>query len=211
MKPILTTVLTAIAMSWGPVLCQSQDFSADVVYVAPGKDATSKQPATPYHDPSKLYVSKSKMRLETRGLSETILLVNTEDHSTVALFPQKKEFQPLGAAPSEYFHAEDAENACPDWQAVSERKIDCEKVGHESVDGRDAVKYRNKAATPASPLAAVWIDAKLNFVVRWESSQAAAELHNIKPAEAHNAAMFEVPDDYEQLRPKKKAAKGPAK
>ena len=211
MKPILTTVLTALAMSWGPALCHSQEFSDDVIYVAPSKGATSKHLAAPIHEPSKLFVSKSKMRLETRGMSETILLVNPEEHSTVALFPQKKEFQPLASAPSEYFHAQDAENACPDWQAVSERKIDCEKVSHEPVDGRDTVKYRNKAATPASPLSTVWIDPKLNFVIKWESAEAAAELRNIKEEEKQEASLFEIPQDYEQLRPKKKGPKGPGK
>src|SRR5258706_12636252 len=112
MKRKVSSVLAAIALSCIPAVCRSQDFSADVVYVAPGKAAApaGKTPASP-HQPSKLYVSKNKMRLETRGLTGTILLVNSEDHTTVALFPDQKAYQPLVSAPSEYFHVEDAGNA----------------------------------------------------------------------------------------------------
>src|SRR4030081_1934855 len=100
MKRKTTIVLAAIALSCLPAVCRAQDFSADVVYVSPGK--AGKTPAS-LHEPSKLYVSGAKMRLETRGLTGTILLINYEDHSTIALFPAQKAYQPLASAPSEYF------------------------------------------------------------------------------------------------------------
>jgi hypothetical protein len=233
----VTSLLAAIVLTSIPVPGRAQDFSADVIYVVPSSSAPATAPAAKaaivkaapatkaalatkavpaavppaLHSPSRLYVSKNKIRLETLGITGTVLIVNWEEHSVIALFPPKKEYQPLSSGPPQYFHVEDPENACPDWQKVSERKLDCEKVGHEVVDGRDTVKYKNKAATPAAPLAAVWIDPTLNFVAKWEDSGAAAELRNINKQEKLSSALFEVPKGYEQMRPKKKAPKGPGK
>jgi hypothetical protein len=208
MKRKATSVLAAIALSSLPAVCRAQDFSADVVYVSPGK--AGKTPASP-HEPSKLYVSGGKMRLETRGLTGTILLVNYENHSTIALFPAQKAYQPLASAPSEYFHVQDAENACPDWQKASAWKMSCEKLGHEAVDGRQTVKYQNKGGSLAASISAVWIDPNLNFVAKWEGKDAAAELRNINKEEKMSSTLFEIPQGYEPLKPKKKGPKGPAK
>jgi len=202
--PNLRVVLTAILLTCIPVVGRAQEFSADVVYVAPGKaEASGKTPAS-LHDPSRLYVSKQKMRLETHGITGTVLLVDGESKMTVALFPAQKAYQPLTSAPSEYFHVDDAENACPDWQKVSERKLECEKAGHETIAGRETVKYTNKAATPAAPISSIWIDPKLKFVVKWEDPTVSAELRNIKE-ETLPVALFDVPDGFGQMRPKKKA------
>jgi hypothetical protein len=211
MKRKVIGVLAAIAWSCIPAVCRAQDFSADVVYVAPAKAAPSTTTLTSLHQPSRLYVSASKMRLETRGITGTVLLVNSEDHTTVALFPAQKAYQPLASAPSEYFHVQDPENACADWQAASEFKISCEKVGHEELNGRQTVKYQNKNATLAAPVSTVWIDPSLNFVAKWEGRDAGAELRNIVKDEKVSPALFEIPQGYDLLKPKKKGPKGPAK
>ena len=67
MKRTASSVLAAIALSCLPAVCRAQDFSADVVYVAPGKAAvaSNKTPA-PIHQPSKLFVSEGKMRWDQR-------------------------------------------------------------------------------------------------------------------------------------------------
>ena len=189
-----------------PALCSAQDFSADVIYQATKKGAQSTTAGNPVHPPSKLYVSKDTIRLETRGFSGTILLANEAERTTVALFPAQKAYQRLPGGLSEYFRVEDAENACPYWQKATDQKIDCEKVGHEVVDGREAVKYRNKGA-PETATSAVWIDPALKFVVKWENAGAGAELHNI--AETVLAAdLFTVPRDYESLKARKGKTKG---
>jgi hypothetical protein len=208
MKRKIVSLLATISLGCIPAVCLAQDFSADVVYVTPGKAAAAAG-GTPgsTRQPSKLFVSTSKMRLETRGITGTILLVNSEDHTTVALFPGQKSYQPLASAPSEYFHVQDPENACADWQAASELKISCEKVGHEELNGRQTVKYQNKNATLAAPVSAVWIDPSLNFVAKWEGKGAGAELSNITKEEKLSSALFEIPQGYELLKPKKKPKK----
>ena len=69
-----------------PAVCRAQDFSADVVYLAISKPGTpSTGTGTSPHPSPKLYVSKEKMRLETHGLADTILLVNGGEHTALML------------------------------------------------------------------------------------------------------------------------------
>jgi hypothetical protein len=64
-----------------------------VEYLTTSKpDAPSTGNGIPSHPSSKLFVSKDKMRLETHGLTGTILLLNGGEHTAIALFPAKKEF-----------------------------------------------------------------------------------------------------------------------
>jgi hypothetical protein len=188
-----------------PAVGHAQDFSADVVYFAMG-DAPGATAALSSHPDSKIYVSKDKLRLETRGLTGTVLVVNRGEQSAYAMFPARKAYQPLATGPSEYFRVDNAEDACPDWQKSAAHKIVCEKVGHEAVDGRQAVKYRNKGA-PDNATAAVWIDEALKFVVKWEGGTTGAELRNIKEGQ-QSADLFSVPSNYKPLTPQKGSNKG---
>lgn len=207
MKLRATSLAATFLLGMIPAICQAQDFSADVVYLAVIKpDAPSAGTGTSSHPPSKLYVSKDKMRLETRGLADTILLVNGGEHTAVALFPARKAYQPLATGPSEYFQVENPDDACPDWQKAANHKIVCEKMGHDVVDGRPAVKYENKGASDAVT-AAVWIDLALKFVVKWEGASVRAELRNIQEAQ-QAADLFGVPSGYKVLKPQKATPKG---
>ena len=207
MKFMSISLAVAFVLGLSLAVGHAQDFAADVVYTAATKaNASSAATGTSSDIPSKLYVSKDKMRLETRGLTGTVLLVNGKDHTAVALFPSQHAYQNLASAPSEYFRVEDPENACPEWAKATEQKIVCEKVGHEVLDGRKVVKYKNKAATNTATTA-VWIDLALKFVIKWETASTGAELHNI--TEAQQAAdLFTVPSGLNVLQPRKTASKG---
>ena len=207
MKLKASCLAAALLLGLVPAVCPGQDFSADVVYLATTKpEAQSTSAVNPARPPAKLYVSKDKMRLETRGTSGTILLVNEAEHTAIALYPAQKVYQPLGRGPSQYFRGDDPENACPAWQKVADKKIVCEKVGHETVEGRETVKYRNKSASDDAT-SSVWIDSALKFVVKWESASAGAELHNIKEAQ-QAADLFVIPAGYDVLKPQKAKSKG---
>jgi len=209
MKFKATPVAAVWLLGLIPLLCQAQEFSADVVYVAAGKPKPA-SPATatanPAHPASKIYVAKDQMRLETRGFAGTILLMGGEERTTFLLYPGQKAYQPLASGPSQYFRAANAEDACLDWQKAADQKIVCEKVGLEVVAGRQAVKYQNKGASDAAT-ATVWIDVALKFVVKWEGVDTGAELRNIDEA-SQAADLFVVPSDYELLKAKKAKSKG---
>lgn len=200
-----TLILLALIPTW----VNAQDFSADVAYNT-AKTPVSAEKSSAEAQTAKLFVSKDKIRLETRGASATVLVVDSGDNTTYALFPEHKMYQPLANAPAEYFRVADAENACPDWQKASIEKIVCEKAGHETVNGRDAVKYINKTTLAEPAMTAVWIDSGLRFVIKWESKGAGAELQHI--VEGPQApALFVIPSTYELLRPMKKTTKAPKK
>ena len=205
----LNKIFLAVALVVGPipVAFAAQDFSADVIYRASVKpDSTAGDAGTSIHPPSRLYVSKDKMRLETHGFMGTILLVNGDEQTTYALSPSKKEYEPIAGGLSEYFRVKDAENACSEWQNAAAQKIDCEKIGHEVVDGRQTVKYRNRAASDAA-ISAVWIDVEMKFVVQWEGAGTEVELRHIQEGQ-QAAELFTLPADYEASRPRKGTNKG---
>ena len=207
LKSKAACVAATLLIGLVPAVCHAQDFSADVTYLPTGKpDATSGGADTSAHNPSKLYVSKDKIRLETRGLAGAILLVNEGEQTAFALFPATKEYQPLVGGLSEYFSVKDPQNACPDWQRAAIQKINCEKVGHQVVDGRQTVKYQNEGASDTATFA-VWIDLGLKFVVKWESAGTSVELRNIQEAQ-QAASLFTLPSDYEFPKPRKGTNKG---
>jgi hypothetical protein len=204
----LKTARLAAAFLLGmiPAVCHAQDFSADVVYLSNGKaGAASNGTGTSSRPSSRLYVSKDKLRLETHGLNDTVLVADRGERTAFALLPSQKAYQALATGPSEYFRVENPDDACPDWQKVSDRKIDCEKVGPEVVDGRQAMKYQNKRASDTAT--AVWIDLALKYVIKWEDASAGAELRNIKEAQ-QSADLFTLPSNYDSLKPKKATSKG---
>jgi hypothetical protein len=201
---IATRVAVMLAVSLIPVFGRAQDFSADVVYLPAGSsDALSSDTDVVGHNPSKLYASNGKIRLDTQGLIGTILLLNRDEESAYAVFPSRKEYEPLAEGLSEYFRVKDVENACPDWQKAADQEISCEKVGHEVIGGRRTVKYKNKGASD-SATSAVWIDSALKFVVKWESASTCAELRNIQEGK-QAVDLFTLPSGYSTVQPRKSA------
>ena len=189
------TTVAILFVALVSAVSHAQEFSADVVYLEPNGSVSTSHPT------AKIYVSKDKFRLETNGFTGNVMLVNRADQTAFVLQPKKKTYQTLGAGPSEYFRAENPDDACASWQSASELKIVCQKVDSEVVNGRDTVKYENKAVAQGAT-AAVWIDKALKFVVKWQAADAAAELRNIKEAQPA-ADLFTVPTDYKAAGPQK--------
>jgi hypothetical protein len=182
---------------------QAQEFSADVVYTNAKKQDASEPTTGPSLAPSsRLYVSQGKMRFESKGMSTIVMLVDDVNHTTVALFPEQKSYRELGSRPSQYFRPTDAENACPDWQKAAGKQLTCLKVGDDTFDGRKTVKY--KSSNPDGSASYIWIDPKLDYVVKWQMGNTGAELHNIKEA-PQSADLFVIPQGYEVLKPRKRA------
>jgi hypothetical protein len=184
-------------------ICHAQDFSADVVYTnAPKKQDAADHVTGPSAVPSsRLYVSQGKVRFEGSGMSTIVMLVDDVNHTTVALFPEQKTYRQMGSRPSQYFRPADAENACPDWQKAAGKQLTCEKVGNDIFDGRNTIKY--KSSNPDGSADYIWIDPKLDYVVKWDMGKTGAELHNIKEG-TQSADLFVIPQGYEVLKPRKK-------
>ncbi len=194
-------ILGVVLVCMGSALCHAQDFSANVVYFDVPRTTGAKSPQAP----SKLYVSKDKIRLQTYGFTDTVLLVNGAEHRSRRSLSEQENIS-TGGGSSQYFRVESAKDACADWQKATDQKIACEKVGEEEVNGRHTVKYLNKNVAGARAVA-VWIDADLKFVVKWETATTGAELREIKE-EKLSSEMFVVPDEYQPMKPQKGSSKG---
>jgi len=185
-----------------PVTLAAQEFSADVVFtpVVSKAVATTARPPAPTVRSAKLYVRKEQLRLETHGVTGLVMLVDGANHTTVAMFPPQKAYQPLGSRPRQYFRVADPERACADWQEAVGKKIECKKDGRETVEGRAVVKYSRALGSGSEE--SVWVDRKLNYVVKWRSDQGEAQLRDIKEG-PQSPELFTVPQDYKLQSPRK--------
>jgi len=193
----------AVLLALIPVVCQAQDFSADVVYtrVPAAQESSTGTGAAATALSSRIFVSKANMRLESRGMIDLVMLVDTADHTTVVLYPGRKTYQKIPSRPSQYFRSTDVENACTDWQEAAGKQLNCERVGEDVVGGRKTIKYRSALADGSAEY--VWIDSKLSYVIKWDLGQAGAELRNIKEG-PQSADLFEIPRSYDVATPAKK-------
>lgn len=192
------------------VVCQAQEFSADVAYtkIPAGQESSTGAAAAAAAPSSRIFVSKAKMRLESRGMIDLVMLVDTANHTSVVLYPEQKTYREIASRPLQYFRSADVENACADWQGAVGKQLQCEKVGEDVVAGRKTIKYKNPLADGSAEY--VWIDPELRYVIKWDLGQSAAELHNIKEG-PQSADLFEIPKSYDVAKPAKKppAAAGP--
>jgi hypothetical protein len=183
--------VAAAILTLSPVVGAAQEFSAEVVFTP-----VLTVPA------ARLFVSQQQLRFESGGVTGQMLLVDNAAHTTVAIFPKEKAYQPLGSPPREYFRVSNAERACPEWQRAVGKKIDCGKVGDEVIEGRRSVKYRRHG--DGGSVEYIWIDRELNFVIKWRTDQTEAQLHNIQVG-PQLPELFTVPQDYRALTPKSRS------
>jgi hypothetical protein len=202
MKYSATNTLAAVLLALTTVVCQGQDFSADVVYTSPEatQESSSGAAPTPLLPTSRIFVSKTNMRLESRGMTDVVMLVNSVDRTSVVLHPGQKTYQKIGSRPPQYFRSTNVEDACADWQKAAAKQLKCEKVGDESIGGRKTIKYKNSLADGSPEY--VWIDMKLSYVIKWDMGDAAAELQNIKEG-PQSADLFEIPKSYDVTLPRR--------
>jgi hypothetical protein len=202
MKYSATKALAAVLLALMTVVCQAQDFYADVVYKsAPAaQESSSGAAATALSPASRIFVSKTNLRLESRGMTDVVMLVNAGDRTSVVLYPAQKTYQKIGSRPSQYFRSTDVENACAEWQEAADKQLKCEKVGEDLVGGRRTIKYKNSLADGTAEY--VWIDTKLSYVIKWDMGDAAAELQNIKEG-PQSADLFEIPKSYDVTVPRR--------
>jgi hypothetical protein len=168
----------------------SQEFSADLVRQKPQNTATTK-----------LSVSGDKVRFAvTAQKNSSFALINVAQRTSTMVLPDAKSYvvSPPGHLSSSIplFHIDDPENACKAWEKSMDNPGTCKKIGDDSVNGREAVKYTG--AMENGDIGTAWIDRKLNFVIKWEGQKTVAELQNIQEG-AQEASLFEVPSDYQKL------------
>lgn len=156
--------------------------------------------------PTKVYFGKDKIRFDTadsgdRGggvaimdlTTQTFLVVMAKQHMYMEMPAQMMENRGI----FHFFKSGDVENACSEWlQLAANQGSTCHKVGHETVNGRETVKYEGTNAKGES--GTFWLDAKVRFPVKWQGKNNSGGLRNIQEG-AQPESLFQVPDGYTKM------------
>lgn len=178
----------------------AQEFSGDFVPI--GKDRS-------HSGPSKVFVGKDKMRIETNEGGEVgtgAAIVDFVNQKTTILVPQQKMYmesmpQMKMQEKNVWFRPDDPNNACPQYISLVKKhnpneNVTCRKVGTDTLNGRSTIKY---AGTSNNGSGFVWIDPQLRFVVKWLNDKGdGTELRNIQEG-SQDASLFVVPPDFHKF------------
>lgn len=170
------------------------EFSAEIVDLEkPGTTA------------AKLYFGKDKLRIESQNSgarSGGALIMNLATQTSTVLMPQQHMYMDMPAQSKAqrlgytFFQTGDVENACSDWLKLASNKGgSCHKIGDESVNGRDTVKYESTNANGERNQ--FWLDPKLRFPIKWQGKNN-GELQNIKEG-SQPSSLFEVPAGFTKM------------
>jgi len=186
--------IVALSVASNIAIAQTE-FSADVV--------TTKQSGSSVE--MKLYLGKDKMRIESTdkaGENQGVGILNLSTQTMIVLLKQQQKYMEMPAAQSpgqrlmyNFFQAGDVENACGDWQKILRNQGGtCHKVGHETVNGRNTVKYEGTNSKGESGY--FWLDPQLRFPVKWQQKDnTGGELRNIQEG-PQPARLCQVPAGY---------------
>lgn len=156
---------------------------------------------------AKIYFTKDKIRVEPQGNSSRggAVIINLASHTTLVLMaqqhmymdmPMQMQAQRMSYA-SAFFQTGDVENACGDWQKTANAQgATCHKVGNETINGRNTVKY--EATSANGDVSHFWLDPKLRFPLKWQGKNSDGELRNIQEG-AQPASLFEIPAGFNKM------------
>ncbi|MGA9392731.1 MAG: hypothetical protein WBV69_20045 [Candidatus Sulfotelmatobacter sp.] len=154
---------------------------------------------------AKLYFGKDKLRIESQNSgarSGGALIMNLATQTSTVLMPQQHMYMDMPAQSQAqrlgytFFQTGDVENACSDWLKLASNKGgSCHKIGDESVNGRDTVKYESTNANGETNQ--FWLDPKLRFPIKWQGKNN-GELQNIKEG-SQPSSLFEVPAGFTKM------------
>ena len=188
---VTLTLLASLALA-------QSEFSADIV------DTSAKRAD---RGPTKVYFGKDKMRFDAQDNKDPMgggaMILDLKNDSWTVLMAKQHMYMEMPESMMEkrgmfhFFKTGDVENACSEWQAMETNKGGtCHKVGHETVNGRETVKYEgtNAKGEPGT----YWLDSKVRFPIKWQGKNDSGELQNIKEG-SQPSSLFEIPSDYKKF------------
>lgn len=187
-------LLGALALAGGPA--SAQQFSADLITAA----------GTAH---GKLYVAEGKARIETPEFPDGFFIVDGLAKSAYFVRPAQRVFMEARQSTglTGILVPLDPEDPCAQWQAMAEaagaaapgERWRCDRLGGETVDGRETLKYR--ALSPRLGGQEVWIAPLLRFVVRLEADTGTIlALENIAEG-PQPPDLFAIPASYRKFDP----------
>jgi hypothetical protein len=198
LKEIYVFAKTILRLTGPALLCLgsfsafSQQFSADMVREKPEGVPTSK-----------VSVSGEKMRFEITSKQtsqKSVAIIDLKQESGFMILPDNKSYTPMIsghlATAMPFFRPTDPENACPAWDTFVGKPGSCSKVGDETVDNRETVKYKGVARNGDTGFA--YVDRKLDFVTKWEGEKTVVAFKNISEV-PQQASLFMIPSGFEKM------------
>jgi hypothetical protein len=184
----------ALILAAGLMLAQTE-FSAEIVDLQKPDAPTT----------AKVYFGKDKLRIESQNSGARAggaLIMNLATQTSTVLLPQQHMYMDMPAQSQaqrlgyDFFQTGDVENACSDWQKLAANQGgSCHKVGDESVNGRETVKY--ESANAGGETNQFWLDPKLRFPIKWQGKNS-GELRNIQEG-SQPSRLFEVPAGFTKM------------
>jgi hypothetical protein len=180
----------------------AQQFAADLVYSNTG--------GTP-RTTGKLNVANGKVRIETPDLPTVFFLVRGDVNAAYFVRPAQRTFMEAKQSSqlTQLLVPVDPDDPCRQWQAMAQiagaaeegAEWRCERIGRDTVDGRNTIKYRG--ISPRNRHYIGWIDQRLNFLVRLQAEDdTTVDLVNIQER-PQPESLFEIPADYRKFDPQK--------
>jgi hypothetical protein len=175
----------------------AQQFSADVI-----NKKTENQGA------KKIYAGDAKERLEVENsnpmMGHTAVILDESQNKYTVLMTERHMYMDAPTAMvrpliTQFWHVQDVNDACPQWKKTAELAGtlknwgSCTKVGNDTVNGRNAVKYEGVSSKGEKGY--IWVDTKLHCVVKTDDLNGGIELHNIQEG-SQPASLFEIPAGY---------------
>lgn len=192
-------IAIAAALLAACIAAPAQQFSAELVRRdADGRVSTGR-----------LMVAHDKVRIETPELPTGFFIVRGDAKAAYFVRLARHEFMDARQSSllTEILVPVDPDAPCRRWQAMAEISGSaeaaapwrCERLGQETRDGRDTIRYA--MTSPLNRRYAGWIDPQLGFAVRLEADDGSStELADIREASQPDAA-FEIPAGFRKFDP----------
>jgi hypothetical protein len=195
---VVCAFVVAVAMSGS--LAHAQTFAADLVIAKAGAKADDR--------PGRVYVSGDKVRIETPDFAGSFFVIDGDRGAAWFVRPKQwvfmdaKQSSPL----TQVFVTVDPADPCRQWDAMETiagvavgGPWECSRIGAETLDGRDVVKFHVVSRT--GRVSVRWVDPQRAFPVRFEgedgSSVAVAHISDAPQP----ASLFAIPAAYQKFDP----------
>lgn len=194
--PLIAVVLSANAFAQGG---PGDEFSATMVNRSKSGEVSR----------ARIYAGKDNIRLEPLGAPNKTYVVFSKSGTAVVVSPERKSYMEIPAAfagtgrgVNAILRPPDPDKPCAQLGEAIKRPAECRKVGAETINGRNTVKweYNIGARSGERDHGYAWIDPKLRTIVKSESDTGVMQLEDIQ-AGKQAPALFEIPPEYTKTEP----------
>jgi hypothetical protein len=156
-----------------------------------------------------IYVSNSKVRIETSDFPGGVFLLDSSAHAAYFMKPALRVVMDAKQSTwlTQILVPVDPDDPCAQWQVMAEiagatergGSWRCNRLGPNSAGERDAVEFM--AVSPIGFRYHCWIDPQLKFAVSVRGEEGAAfDLENIQRMTVPDG-LFEIPENFRRFEP----------